>query len=149
VPGNIRETFGSVMGRASRLWRAKLDERLGPLGLTQAKWLILVHLSRAGGAMPQKELVESVGVEGPTVVRVLDGLERLGLVERCGQHADRRTKTVHLTSQAAAMLEEILLIAAGLREEVLAGVSEEDLAVCNRVVTAMLRNMGVSPLFLG
>lgn len=139
----LHEMIGIKLGRASRLWRTKLDERLGPLGLTQAKWLILVHLSKAGGAMPQKDLVEGIGVEGPTMVRVLDGLERMGLIERCGQCADRRAKVVHLTGTVAQELDVIVPIAEGLRAEILAGITDADLAVFDRVISTMLRNMGV------
>jgi MarR family transcriptional regulator for hemolysin len=142
---NQREHFGAYLGRVSRLWRTRIDERLGPLGLTQAKWLILLHLSQAGGAMPQKDLAESVGVEGPTVVRVLDGLERNGLIERRGREADRRAKTVHLTAQATKIQEDILRIVGGMREEILAGVSDEDLAVCQRVLGKILGNLDARP----
>jgi len=136
-----RELIGFTLGRASRLWRTRMDERLGPLGLTQARWLVLVHLSRAGGAMPQKELAERIGVEGPTLVRVLDGLERTGFIERRGQDADRRAKVVHLVAQSSDVVGEIVKIAAELREEILDGVAEEDLATCMRVLTTIVRNM--------
>jgi MarR family transcriptional regulator, transcriptional regulator for hemolysin len=139
---NPRDKIGFELARASRLWRTKLDEALAPLGLTQAKWLILVHLSKIGRPMPQKELAESIGVEGPTVVRVLDGLERKGLIERRAQQGDRRTKVVHLTPQAETVLEDIIRIAAGVREDILAGISDAELTVCERAVSVMLHNMG-------
>jgi MarR family transcriptional regulator, transcriptional regulator for hemolysin len=142
MPQIPRERIGIALGRTSRLMRTKLDERLAPLGLTQAKWLILMHLSRNGGVMPQKELTESIGVEGPTVVRVLDGLERLGLVERRDQPADRRTKDVHLTPQASPILQDIKRITESWREGIWVGVSDEDLAACGRVLGTLLRNMG-------
>ena len=137
-----REKIGINLARAARLMRTRLDERLAPLGLTQAKWLILLYLFRSGGVMPQKEIAESIGVEGPTVVRVLDGLERMGLIERRDQPADRRTKDVHLTSQASMLLEQINRITTGWREEIWTGVSDEDLAVCERVIATLLHNMG-------
>ena len=79
---SIREHVGITISRTARTWRTKLDERLSLLGLTQARWLVLMHLSRMGGESLQKELAFVVGVEGPTLVRVLDGLERIGLVQR-------------------------------------------------------------------
>jgi len=141
MPTTSRETIGVEMARASRLWRTRLDERLEPLGLTQAKWLVLLHLHRAGGEMPQKDLAQSIGVEGPTMVRVLDGLERRGLTERRGRACDRRVRDVLLTPAADAVLEDIMRIATELREEVLANISEDDLAAFRRVVVAMLGNM--------
>ena len=137
-----REVIGFEVALLGRLWRTRLDERLAPLGLTQAKWLILVHLSKARGALPQRELSERIGVEGPTVVRVLDGLERLDLIERRPLEGDRRAKAVHLTDLAAPLLEDIIAIAAQVRVEVLQGLSDKEIATCEGAVSAMLGNLG-------
>jgi MarR family transcriptional regulator for hemolysin len=136
------ERIGFDLSKTARLWRSRLDERLAPLGLTQAKWVILLHLSKSDGTLPQRELVDRVGVEGPTLVRLLDGLERLGLIERHDCHADRRTKTVHLTAAAQPILGDIIRIAGDLRKEILDGISEEELLVCLRVFSRMARNVG-------
>ncbi len=137
-----RERIGITLGRAARLMRTRLDERLAPLGLTQAKWLILLYLSRDGGRKPQKELAEIVGVEGPTVVRVLDGLERLGLIERRDQPADRRSKDVCLTPRASELVAEIRRITDAFRQDMWAGLSDEDMAVCGRVLETVIANLG-------
>ncbi len=144
MPARLKEHLGSSLTRTARLMRTRLDERLAPLGLTQAKWLILLYLSRSGGSMPQKDIAERVGVEGPTVVRVLDGLERMGLIERRDQPADRRTKDVCLTPQASDILAEITRITEAFRQEMWAGVSDEDIAALERVITILQRNLGVS-----
>ena len=102
-----KELVGTTISRTARTWRTKLDERLSPLGLTQARWLVLMHLSRVNGEAPQKELAFSVGVEGPTLVRVLDGLERMGLVQRLGVKGDRRARRVCLTSKADGVINDI------------------------------------------
>ena len=78
----LRDLFGLELGLLARWWRSKLDERLRPLGLSQARWTALWHLARGGDGLTQKQLARAVGVEGPSMVRVLDALERDGLVER-------------------------------------------------------------------
>ena len=136
-----RDTVGVLLSRTGRVWRTRLDERLEPLGLTQARWLVLMHLARMGGEAPQKELAQSVGVESPTMVRVVDGLERLGLVERVGQKDDRRAKKVRLTHKAQGVNEEIQRIGSGLRAEALAGLSDEELAEFLRILEIILNNL--------
>jgi len=140
----LHERLGIDLSRVARLMRTRLDERLAPLGLTQAKWLILLYLSKHGGTMPQKDIAECIGAEGPTVVRVLDGLERMGLTLRQGELADRRAKTVRLTAQATPVLEEITRITEGFRQEMWAGVAEEDRAAHERVMAILLKNLGPS-----
>ncbi|MFC7692871.1 MarR family transcriptional regulator [Paeniroseomonas aquatica] len=69
-------------------------------GLTEARWLALLALARGGDGMTQKDLAQRLLIEGPTLVRTLDWLERQGLVERRESTQDRRAKTLHLTVQA-------------------------------------------------
>ena len=41
-----RDQFGFRLGRLARFWRARLDEKMRPHGLTQARWVVMVHLRR-------------------------------------------------------------------------------------------------------
>lgn len=131
--------FALELGRVSRRWRARLDERLKHTGLTQSRWSVLLSLSKSG-PLSQRELAERVGIEGPTLVRVLDKLEKQDLLERHVGH-DRRVKVVRVTDAAGPILDEIMRIAAALRHEVLAGVSPADLAVARGVMQAIADNL--------
>ena len=142
---SIREHVGITISRTARTWRTKLDERLSPLGLTQARWLVLMHLSRMDGEALQKELAFIVGVEGPTLVRVLDGLERMGLVQRLGVEGDKRARLIRLTPRADGVISDIMRIGTKLRGEALAGISDEDLENFFRVLNVILANLAVAP----
>ena len=142
---SVREHVGITISRTARTWRTKLDERLSPLGLTQARWLVLMHLSRMGGESLQKELAFIVGVEGPTLVRVLDGLERLGLVQRLGVEGDKRARLIRLTPKADSVISDIMRIGIKLRGEALAGISDEDLESFFRVLEVILANLAAAP----
>lgn len=128
------ESFGFLLGETARNWRNKLDQRLRPLGMSQAKWLVLLHMNRAEAAMTQKELSERLGIEGPSLVRLLDRMEADGWVERRMSEHDRRAKTVHLTTKAHSMIVDIKHVAARLRDELLDGISAEELAVAAAVL---------------
>lgn len=125
--------FAVALGRLSRQWRTRLDERLRHTGLTQARWIVLLQLSHAG-ALSQRELAERVGVEGPTLVRVLDKLEAQGLVARHACSDDRRVKRIGLTPAARPVLDEITRISTQLRQELLADVPGEEIARALRVL---------------
>lgn len=132
--------FAFELGRITRRWRARLDERLKHMELTQARWFVLLQLSRAGSAT-QRELAELVGVEGPTLVRVLDALEERGLLGRHACGADRRVKHVRLTEAATPVIDEIRSIAGELREEALDGIPDAELATAWKVLRAIGENM--------
>jgi len=129
----LRESFALELTRLARFWRAKLDERLRPIGLTQAKWVTLFHLSQGGDDLQQKDLASQMGIEGPTLVRLLDALEGQQLIERRPDPGDRRANRVHLTAAAERLMGDLRARAVELRNEVLAEVSDEDLRVCVRV----------------
>src|SRR3982751_3610577 len=94
------ETFGPLLHGTARAWRLKLDQRLKPLGLSQAKWRTLLHLYRAEHDLTQSEIASHLGIEEPTLVSLLHRLERAGWVARQTAKHDRRCKTVRLGSRA-------------------------------------------------
>lgn len=126
--------FALELVRVSRRWRARLDERVKHTGLTQARWITLLELSRSG-PVSQRELAARIGIEGPTVVRLLDALEKKGLAERRSCEGDRRVNQIHLTQAAQPLLREITAISDGLRDEILADISADDLAAAHRVLS--------------
>ncbi len=127
------EVFGTELALLSRRWRTRLDERLRHTGLTQARWTTLLLLSRGGTLVTQRELAAQAGIEGPTLVRLLDALESQGLIERRPVDGDRRAKHVCLTAAGKAVLEDINRIVSEVRRETLAGVDAKDLATCLKV----------------
>jgi MarR family transcriptional regulator for hemolysin len=128
------EAFGPLLHGTARAWRLKLDERLKPMGLSQAKWRTLLHLSVASEALTQAEIAARLGIEEPSLVTLLHRLENEGWVERrCSPH-DRRCKTVHLCRRAQRVIAQIITTAAQLRHELLAGIPPAELRTCMRVL---------------
>lgn len=115
----LHEEFSLLLGEVQRTWRGKLDERLRPLGLSQAKWVALLHLSRSPQAIGQSELASRIGIEGPTLVGLLDRLAKDGYVERRASPSDRRVKLVHLSPKGEQVLQQIKPITSELRAELL------------------------------
>lgn len=141
MPLTDEHRFGMQLAHISRGWRAELDRRLADLGLSQARWLVLLHLARFGEPPTQRELAQSVGVEGPTLARLLDSLETQGLVQRQAVPEDRRAKKILLSDTALPLIERIETIANALRVELFEGVDDEELKLCMRVHSRILANL--------
>ncbi len=129
------ETFGQLLHGTARAWRQKLDERLKPMGLSQAKWRTLMHLSLAEEALTQAEIVGRLGVEEPTVVTLLHRLEREGWITRTNSPRDRRCNMVLLGRRARRVIAQINATAEKLRHELLADVPASDLETSMKVLT--------------
>jgi MarR family transcriptional regulator for hemolysin len=134
MPKIDSETFGPLLHGTARAWRLKLDERLKPMGLSQAKWRTLLHLSLASGALTQTEVAARLGIEEPTLVTLLHRLEKENWVTRRSSPHDRRCKTVHLGPRAQGVIAQINATARKLRHELMAGIPERDLKTCMRVL---------------
>ncbi len=131
----IHETFFSLMAQSTRQWRRLLDRELQSLdlGLTEATWLALLHLARAPEPLRQKDLALSMSLDSSSVVRLLDTLESSGLVERM-EHADRRAKTIGLTSRGQDIVAQVEVIARDARKRILAVASDDELESAFRVM---------------
>lgn len=138
-----QERFALLLGQIARSWRIEIDRRLLPFGLTESRWLILMHLSRNGVPMTQIELANRVGVKGPTLVRTLDWLEHEGLIERRSINGDRRAKSIHLTGKVGPVLKQIEGVTQSIRVEIFATVDEGELATCLHVFDHIAQKLGV------
>lgn len=126
--------LGQVLLLAARRWRTRLNERLRAAGQTDARCAALTEVGACPDGIVQRELARRLGVEEPTVVRLLDALEAQGLVERRAHDADRRAKVVRVTPAARPVIRQAQDVLAGLQEEMFADVDPSDLAVCLRVL---------------
>ena len=104
------------------------------MGLSQAKWRTLMHLSLSEDALTQAEIAGRLGVEEPTVVNLLHRLEKEGWITRNSSPHDRRCNMVLLGRRAQRVIAQINATADKLRHELLAGVPQADLQTCMRVL---------------
>ncbi|EIE51238.1 MarR family transcriptional regulator [Citreicella sp. 357] len=138
----IQEPFARSMATASRMWRRHLDLRFRDLDLSQARWNVLFELSR-NEEVTQIELAHRLGIEAATLVRLLDGLEGAGLIERRPSATDRRAKTLHLTEVACPLIVRMKKISATSRAEILEGISLEDLRIATKVLSGIAARLEV------
>src|ERR671935_406745 len=106
----------------SRAFNAALAEAGGSLPM----WLILTSL-RGEQWRTQHELARSLGIEGPTLTRHLDALERAGLVQRRRDPSDRRAVQVELTDAGAALHNRLRTNVVAFDQRLRAGLTEEEL----------------------
>lgn len=136
----MRDQFPFAVARVTRRWRKLLDERLKDLGVTQARWTTMVYLQKGGEGLTQRELARLMAIENPTLVRLLDSLEQQGLIERRPCPNDRRARRLHLTPDGTEFMNVLTERAAKLREEMLEGISDEEIEGAVAVFHKILEN---------
>ncbi|TDN51362.1 MarR family transcriptional regulator for hemolysin [Azoarcus indigens] len=140
-----QHAVATLLHRAAALWRVKLDERLRPWGMTQATWRVLWALHTAGERYNQSSLATRLGIETPTLVRLLDRMEKLGLVGRSPDAQDRRQKYLEIKPDGLALVARIEGEVIGMREEMLAGLGQAELQACLKVLERVVANGGGKP----
>jgi len=129
----LRAEFLEELSVTSRKLRTLFDAQVRARGLTLARARTLIHLSRKDG-MTQTELAEILEVEGPTLVRLLDGLEAQGLIERQPVDGDRRAKKIALTDGGRKLAAEVTRIGDNLREDVLRDIPDAELIAATQTM---------------
>jgi MarR family transcriptional regulator for hemolysin len=133
-PESDEDVLLRVLWEIPRLWRSAMDRRLKPLGLSEAKWRTMLHLARGPANMNQRELAERLGVEAPTLARLLDRLAADGWIERRADTDDRRVKSIVLLPKASGVIRQIDSAMREMRAEVLQGVQDREIRASLKVL---------------
>lgn len=112
----------------TRRWRKVLDAEFQASGLTDATWRPLLHLHILGEGIRQKDLAASLGIEGPSLVRLIDSLITKGLIERSEDACDRRAKLLRLTPEGLELVDHIRNTVTALEDAVFSSFSTDELA---------------------
>ena len=133
----MEERFSAALHATARIWRLALDKRLKHLGIGQSGWMTIAMAAKAAEPLSQRALADQVGVEGPSMVSMLDRLERDGFVLRAPSPLDRRVKLVHLTDAGRQVYEEVRREAIAVRGGLLAGLDERQLAAATELLETL------------
>lgn len=124
------KNFPLLLHETATAWRNLLDKRLKPLGLSQAKWRTLFYLSITEEPLTQTQLAQLMGIEGATIVGLIDRLANEGWVIRQWDENDRRIRIIHLTEKAKSTLNHIQNTSNQLCNELLSPLSDVALETC-------------------
>ena len=135
TPDALRESIAFLITRIHGRNHNELAAALRELDLEPRHTGSLVAL-QARGAIAQAELARSLGISGPSVVEIVDHLERRGLVERRRLETDRRTQELHVLPAADEVVTEAMRRAVSVTDALLADLAPEQR---QRLVTLLQR----------
>ena len=125
---SLNERFSNALHNTGRAWRLAVDRRLKHLGLSQAGWMTVAVAAKAEQPLSQGEIAHRLGVEGATMVAMVDRLVKAGLVSREASTTDRRVKLVILTDEGRRVYGLVRAEADVFRNRLLANVDHAQLA---------------------
>lgn len=137
----LKSAFFDELLKVNRKLRTMFDARVKKRGLTLARARLMMQIAAREGDS-QSELAETLQIEQPSLVGLLDGLEKKGFVERRTTPDDRRANRIFLTPAARREADSMTAYVAELRAQVLAGVDDADIEGATRVLAVLSRNIG-------
>ena len=132
----VKETTGFALAKVCRTHRGNVGGMLAEFGLHVGQDMVLIELWQADG-LRGGELACRLGVEPPTVTKMLRRLENIGLVERRPDPADARSFRVYLTREGRALEDPVSRCFARAEEKTLAGLETSERREFARLLAKM------------
>lgn len=129
--------FLFVLTRTARHWRLELDRILEHYGLTEARTRPLIYIDRLGDGIRQKDLAAELEIEGSSLVRLVDSLEKAGFIRRRVGKGDRRERYLYLTASGREMVSTVRQLTDKLHRHVLDNLSPNQKRTCLAAFVAL------------
>ena len=129
-----------LLNRAGTRIATSFSERIRPLGLTLPGWRVLAALHEKDGRR-MGELSDTTSIEVSTLTRLVDSLERDGLVQRRRDRVDARAVALHVTAAGRRLTQRLLPLAERYETAALAGFSAREAAALKAALRRVYANM--------
>ena len=136
----IKESASFTLAKVCKAHRANIGGLLAEHGLHPGQEMVLMELWEDDG-LRGGELAVRLGVEPPTVTKMLRRLEACGLVERGSDPTDARSFRVYLTEEGRGLREPVLGCWERAEETVLAGLGAEERQTFRRLLNRVRSNL--------
>lgn len=137
----IGERFATAIYASAREWRLLVDKRLKHLRIGQSGWLTIAIIAKASRPLSQRSLAETAGIEGSSMVSMLDRLERDGFVVRVPSLVDRRVKLVQLTEAGSIVHDEVRKVGTSVRAGLLALLDPREIASATELLETLSKRI--------
>ena len=131
---------GYIADNSSKIICDAFSERVMKLGVTRVQWIALYYLGKEE-FISQKELAEKMNIKESSVARLLDRMERDGLVERVKNENDKRVTNLGLTNKGKQYRIKLLTEGEEFEKLLYKNISEEEMKIFTMVLEKMVNNI--------
>jgi MarR family transcriptional regulator, organic hydroperoxide resistance regulator len=136
----VKDNTSFTLAKVCKALRGHVGELLAEVGLHPGQEMVLTELWEQDG-LRGGELAERLGVEPPTVTKMLRRLESCGLLERRPDPRDARSFRVYLTDEGRSLEEAVSRCWERAEQRTLAGMSAEERRDFHRLLTKVRANL--------
>jgi MarR family transcriptional regulator, transcriptional regulator for hemolysin len=137
---DFQQSVGYWLTLTTQAYHRAVCEELAPHGITYRQSMVLGWLA-IEGELSQAELASKMMVEPPTLVGILDRMERDGWISRHSCPRDRRKKLIRANPAAEPVWDKIVECATRVRAQATDGLSDRQLATLNKLLRRVQQNV--------
>ena len=138
---DFENSMGFVVNMTAKAFQKSFDIELRKnAGVSLSQWRVVGALVIQPG-LTQKEIADKVGIEGATLVPVIDKMEKEGLLKRKPDSSDRRVNRIYLTQKADSLWESMVECALRIRKSSTKNISENDIQTTLETLRKISQNL--------
>jgi len=138
---DFENSIGYIINRTAKAYVKALDSQLRQkVGVTAGQWKVLVMLVEKNG-LTQKEIANKLGLDGATLIPIIDKMEKDKLVVRKVDPTDRRNNRIHRTELANAQWDKMIECASNIKEISLNGIPDKNIKIMKDVLENIWQNL--------
>jgi MarR family transcriptional regulator for hemolysin len=137
---DFENSVGYWICQASQVFQRAFNEELAPQGVTYRQAQVLGCLALEG-RLSQTDLADRMRIEPPTLVGILDRMERDGWIRRSGDTADRRRKLIEPLAASKPAWTKIVATAKRVRARATRGMTSAQLAQLKKLLRLVQSNL--------
>jgi MarR family transcriptional regulator, transcriptional regulator for hemolysin len=138
---DFQSSLGYWICATARVYERAIHQELLPEGITHRQCQVLGWLALEK-ELSQVDLADRMGIEPPTLVRILDRMERDGLLARESCEGDRRKKMIRALPKASTAWKKIAACARRIRERAGRGMTQQQKQDLNDLLALVQQNLG-------
>lgn len=139
---DFEESVGYWITITSHFYQGALNQELIPYGITFRQFQVIGWLVYEG-PLSQVDLADRMLIEPPTLVRILDRMERDLWIKRESDPLDRRRKVVKVLPEAKPVWLKMVSCLKRLRKKATQGMTEDEVETLKSLLIQVQENLGV------
>ena len=139
---DFQNSIGFIINRMGKSLVYVIDQELRKrFGITFGHWKVLIILTNNAAGLTQREIADKLALEGPTLIPIIDKLEKDAFVIRMIDQRDRRINRILLTEKAHGFLDDTIECVSEIKKICLDQISEEDISTTKKTLEQMWLNL--------
>ena len=139
---SLDKTLAPWLGKTMKMIDNHIQDMFHELNvsLTKTQWVLLKKLHEKDG-VPQQELAYLTGRDKTSLTRLINTMEKKGLVARIPSKTDKRINHIFLTKKGIQLYDETLPIIENFVESLQENISEEEIQSTIKVIQKVQENL--------